>query len=258
MKIIDVFMFGNELDMLEGRLGELDAVVDRHVLVESRTTHRGALKPLWYEENKERFAPWHDKILHVVTDLPSHPDPWVREHAQRDAAMEALDVIAKDDDVVVIADVDEFWPQGFDFGTVNQSNPAVSFRQRLAMYAVDWEHPEPHVCTVAANWGALKGKSLAAVRDNRHAYPIVPGGWHLTWLGGPEGQREKLAVTCHLEMTDLSRELLGSGRCYREGIHHTGDFMMMPETVDETWPEFIFRGKCPKSWYREGSCAPCD
>ncbi len=250
MKVIDVFMFRDEIQMLRGRFEELDSVVARHVLVESPATHRGDPKPLWYAENKAWYSAWEDKITHVVADLPDHPDPWVREHVQRDAAMYALDCIADDDDVVVIADVDEFWPQGFDFSAVNQSNPAVSFRQRLAMYAVDWEHPEPHVCTVAANWGALKGKSLAAVRDNRYAYPVVPGGWHLTWLGGPEGQREKLAVTCHLEMTDLSRELLGSGRCYREGIHHTGDFEMMPENVDETWPGFIYQRECPESWFR--------
>lgn len=246
--IIDCFMFRDELDMLEGRLRELDSLVDSFVLVEAPVTHQGDPKPLVFAENTSRFEPWAHKIVHVVADgLPSSMTPWRREHAQRDAARPALDAIAADDDVVLIADVDEFPPRGFDYDAMG---PVASFAQRLAMYAVDWLYPEPHVCTVAARWDALKGKSLAAVRDNRYAYPVTEGGWHLTWLGGQEGQQAKLAVTCHDEMTDHSKHLLASGRCYREGIHHTGEFMMTPADVDDTWPAFIWERRCPESWFR--------
>jgi len=245
--IADVIMFRDELDMLEGRLAELDEVVARHVIVESPVTHRGEAKPLWFMENRDRYAAWADKIVHVVADgLPTGGDPWVTEHAQRDAAAAALEDLA-DTDIVLIADVDEFPPAGFDFESVL---PVVSFAQRLAMYAVDWLYPELHVCSVAARWGRLKGRSLAAVRDNRHAYPVVPGGWHLTWLGGLEGQRQKLAVTCHTEMTAAEAELIRSGACYLGGTHHSGKLDMVPADVDDTWPGFIWRRECPENWFR--------
>lgn len=249
MAIIDTFMLGSgHLDMLEGRLAELYDLVDAFVIVEAPLTHRGHAKALHYQENADRFAPWKDKIRHVVAeDLPTGCDPWVTEHAQRDAAIPVLEELAADDDVVVIADVDEFWPQGFDFGAVD---PVVSFNQRLVMYAVDWLYPELHCCTVAARWGALRGRSLAAVRDNRHAYPMVTGGWHLTWLGGLEGQRRKLSVTCHTEMRQDEYDRLWSGRCYEHGEHHSGTLMMRPVEVDESWPGFIWRRECPESWYR--------
>jgi len=247
-RVIDCFMLRDELDMLEGRFRELDPIVDSFVLVEAPVDHKGNPKPLHFAENADRFEPWAHKIVHVVADgLPPSMTPWRREHAQRDAARPALEAIASDDDVILVSDVDEFPPRGFDFSEVQ---PVVSFSQRLAMYAVDLIYPEPHVCTVAARWSALKGKSIAAVRDNRYAYPQVSGGWHLTWLGGPEGQRAKLAVTCHDEMTALSRELLASGECYTEGIHHTGDFYMNKVDVDETWPAFIWERQCPQTWYR--------
>jgi hypothetical protein len=247
VNVIDVIMFRDELGMLEGRLRELDGVVSRHVIVEAPVTHRGDPKPLHFMENRERFSAWQDKITPVVADgLPASLTPWAREHAQRDAAMAALDDAA-DDDIVLIADVDEFPPQGYDYAAPRRFT---SFNQRLAMYAVDWLYPDLHICTVAARMAAIRGGSLAAVRDRRYAYYKVDGGWHLTWLGGQEGQEAKLAVTCHDEMTPKSRDLLASGRCYRDGIHHTGDFGMVAADVDETWPGFIYRRECPENWFR--------
>jgi hypothetical protein len=247
VKTWDCFMFRDELDMLEVRLHDLDGRVDAHVLVESPVTHRGDPKPLHYQENRDRFAPWAGKIIHVAAnDLPDHPDPWLREHRQRDAAMWALRDRAAGDDIVLISDVDEFVPWPFPV-----PEPAVAFSQRLAMYAADWLYPQEHVCTVAARWDHVAAAgSLARVRDSRHSYPLVRGGWHLTWLGGVEAQREKLGVHCHLEMRPDEAERIASGRAYRNGEHQSGDCLMIPVDVDETWPERIWRRQCPESWFR--------
>ena len=71
-KIYDCFSFFNELDLLELRLNILDPYVDYFVITEANITHSGLPKPFYYEENKERFAKWQDKIIHVkVTDVPS-------------------------------------------------------------------------------------------------------------------------------------------------------------------------------------------
>ena len=105
-RVWDCIMLRDELEMLECRLRELDGKVHKTVLVESRTTHRGDPKPLHYMDNRERFAPWADRIIHITADLPMHPDPWVREHSQRDAALRGL-ADADPGDMVLIADVDE-------------------------------------------------------------------------------------------------------------------------------------------------------
>jgi beta-1,4-mannosyl-glycoprotein beta-1,4-N-acetylglucosaminyltransferase len=71
MKIYDSFLFYNELDILEIRLNELNNVVDYFILVESSVTHQGQSKPFIFDENKERFAKFADKIIHIkVTDTP--------------------------------------------------------------------------------------------------------------------------------------------------------------------------------------------
>jgi beta-1,4-mannosyl-glycoprotein beta-1,4-N-acetylglucosaminyltransferase len=72
MKIYDGFLFFNELDLLEIRLNTLNDVVDHFILVEASVTHQGAPKSFIFEENKERFSKFLDKIIHVkVTEIPS-------------------------------------------------------------------------------------------------------------------------------------------------------------------------------------------
>lgn len=72
-KIYDTFSFFNELDILELRLNILDPYVDYFVITEANITHSGLPKPFYYEDNKERFAKWYDKIIHVkVTDVPTN------------------------------------------------------------------------------------------------------------------------------------------------------------------------------------------
>jgi len=70
MKIIDCFTFYNELTLLEYRLAALNDVVDYFILVEARQTYVGHPKPLFYDENKDRFAKYANKLIHVIIDLP--------------------------------------------------------------------------------------------------------------------------------------------------------------------------------------------
>ena len=68
MKVFDSFIFFNELELLEMRLNILGDVVDKFVLTESPYTVSGNEKPLYYQENKDKFAKWHDKIVHNITE----------------------------------------------------------------------------------------------------------------------------------------------------------------------------------------------
>ena len=105
--IYDCFTFFNELDLLEIRLNVLNDVVDRFVLVEAGQTHTGKPKRLLYEENKLRYSKFADKIIHVRIDsFPSGHDAWWNENYQRNAIMQGLKC-AKDDDIVMISDLDE-------------------------------------------------------------------------------------------------------------------------------------------------------
>jgi beta-1,4-mannosyl-glycoprotein beta-1,4-N-acetylglucosaminyltransferase len=108
--IIDCFPFFNELDILELRLNILNDCVDKFVLVEASKTQSLLDKPFYFEENKERFKPFLDKIVHVkVEDHPS-VGGWAMENFQRNRisiGCESLNL--QDEDIIAISDLDEIW-----------------------------------------------------------------------------------------------------------------------------------------------------
>ena len=107
-RVFDCFPFFNELDILDIRLAELDALVDHFVIVESTLTFTAKPKPLYFADNRKRFDRYAHKIIHVVVDdLPlDAPTHWIREAYQRDAIMRGL-TDARPDDRIIISDVDE-------------------------------------------------------------------------------------------------------------------------------------------------------
>ena len=64
-KVYDCFSFLNELDLLELRLETIAPYVDHFVINECDSTHTGINKDFLYEQNKQYFAKFADKIIYV-------------------------------------------------------------------------------------------------------------------------------------------------------------------------------------------------
>ena len=249
-------MFRDELDMLQCRLEELADSVHRFILVEATQNHQGQQKPLHFAENRDRFAPWADRIIHVVVnDLPDNPNPWVREHAQRDAALATLED-ADGCDLVLIGDLDEIPSRA---ALEAKPRPAVALQQNVCMFAVDWMAFAERTSVIeTAAYARVNG--LAAVRDQRHIYPAIrDGGWHFSWLGGKERCLEKLDNFCHLEARETVRQGIESGDYIERGAWNPDawmrgskkrDVQLEPVEVDERWPAMIREHRCPPEWYR--------
>ena len=140
--VYDCFPFFNELDLLEIRLNELDAVVDKFVLVEATRTFQKEPKPLYYEENKERFKKFEHKIIHVVVDeYPGFfakfriPTAWDYDNHQKNQVKKALKDCKPDDDII-ISDLDEIPSAAKVTEHLNIDNPKV-FEQRLSNFYVN-------------------------------------------------------------------------------------------------------------------------
>ena len=108
--IIDCFPFFNELDVLELRLNILDEVVDKFILVEASKTQTKLDKPFYFEENKNRYSKFLDKIIHVkIEDYPKE-DGWAMENFQRNCIQLGLEKLNLTiNDIIAISDVDEIW-----------------------------------------------------------------------------------------------------------------------------------------------------
>jgi len=67
-KVIEVINFLHELDFLEAHLDEHQHFMDEIIVVESEITYSGMAKPLFFEDNKERFRKYNVQHEIVPTD----------------------------------------------------------------------------------------------------------------------------------------------------------------------------------------------
>lgn len=250
-----------ELLLLECRLSELYDVVDHFVIVEATVDHQNHPKPLNFEENRERFDQWKDKIHYVIADrLPTVEEDewqWAREHAQRTYIGKGLkELEADDDDILLQSDLDEI-PRPLVVRSVKPSGTEMwSFRQRGHFWAIDWDYPPGWSGTVAIRVGALESLRLPScdpfvvMRDKRNinVNQIANAGWHFSWLGGEDALLRKVRSFCHPEVED--RMMKDYARYYRDGIH-VDDVKMRPVDVDRTWPKWMQNpDNVPASWLR--------
>lgn len=262
--IFDTVMMNDELDMLTCRLVELESVPDLyHVVVEADMTHQGVAKPSHLCDNWSRFEPWHDRIIRVwATGLPLakpgqqtavmsngdltnvDPDPWAREHGQREHTWRGL-TDASPDDVILHGDLDEI-PTAL---VVRNTRPPgfVAYDQSFHPFAVDWLHPQRWRGTVAARLNRIT--SFGEMRDMRNFAPFIPNaGWHFSWVGGNEYGKRKLDSFCHPEIAERTREGLEQDAFYREGWHVDGTKL---QPIDgHRLPKWVRDGHAPRDWWR--------
>lgn len=219
--IYDCFAFFNEMDLLEIRLNTLNDVVDRFVLVEATRTFQKKEKPLFFEENKERFKPFLHKIEHVVVDrYPTFfskwrvPKTWDYDDHQKEGILHGLKN-AKPDDVIIVSDVDEI-PRP-ELVLEYAKKPGIKvFQQKLYYYYLNCfveKYPEPIPLvdgympwygTVMLNYKDIqtikKTRLYRETRQNTDRVTIVPnGGWHFSYLGGAAKVIEKIEAYAHKE-----------------------------------------------------------
>ena len=268
--IYDCFSFFNELDLLEIRLNVLKDVVDRFVLVEATRTHTGSPKPLYYEENKARFAAFSDKIIHVVVDDFSAADgartprekAWSIENIQRNAIAKGL-ADARTDDTILISDLDEIpdpksvrkavgLPGVTRLGLM-QCNYFLNFH--------NYTSPEWTLSTQALSYGtfcdpktyagfkynefvvrAVNGvPSASAIRFLRSDRTLHRAGWHFSYQGGVEMISRKIRSIAH---TEFDTEQTHSVPWIEERIRNGEDVFMrgdrfFAEPLDERFPRYV-------------------
>lgn len=194
---IDAFLFNSELDLLELRLRVLDPVMDKFVIVESTVEFSGRPKPLYFGDNQERFAPWKDKIKHVVVDdtPDSGPNRWPREYFQRDAILRGLRG-CRTNDLVFMSDLDEIPdPESV---RVNRHG---GYHQVYTMYYLNTVcTTENWVGTTAMYYFQYQHIGCQKMRNDRFYFQRVDqGGWHFAYVMTQDKMHEKLKAFAHAE-----------------------------------------------------------
>jgi hypothetical protein len=255
-RIWDTIIFGTEsdLDVLECRLTELDTDCYRFVISEARVDHQGHPKPLWLRDNWERFAPWHDRIIHVETDtsdIPPAPDRvtyWPIEWAQREAIRPALADI-QPEDWLIHGDTDEIPRAGM-------IQPGYVYRAQSHAYALEWLCPDGWrslVCQTAAD----APRSLQAMREQMTTLPVYEdSSWHLSWFGGIPAQLAKFSTTVHADIPREVSDAVASGRLMRDGWHWQGAWVKLKPYRGDDFPRWVRDGNEPASWHKNAALIP--
>lgn len=240
IKIYDVFLFFNELKLLEIRLNILDRYVDYFVIVEATETFTGLSKKLYFEENKNLFKKWEHKIIHyVITDTPRNkkdledrlldenlntvdraiinytlttdnvPDKsqlqWLREFYQKET-MERVLVGLSDNDFCYISDLDEIWNGEL---LIDYSKDDIfKFKQNAYVYYLNNRSNENWrgwVGSVGTKYKNIKRVGINHIRTRgKNKFTVIKnGGWHFTFQGGSGMVRQKLESYSHQEINTV-------------------------------------------------------
>lgn len=188
MKVIDCFMFFNEIELLDLRLRVLADVVDHHVLVEADRSFTGKPKPMVFGTVRDMFQEFSDKITCVpVTDLPiaTPEDPWAAEEFQRNCIFRGLRQIGiEKGDRVIVSDVDEI-PSPDAIRRHLHREEWTLFRQKLFYYYTNLKLKRAWGGSVMAPVGTFRTPQQLRRFAMRNQFSGARnGGWHYSYLAG--------------------------------------------------------------------------
>jgi beta-1,4-mannosyl-glycoprotein beta-1,4-N-acetylglucosaminyltransferase len=199
--------------MLDYRLNVLNNVVDYFILVEARQTHVGKEKKLFFEENKQLFEKFSNKIIHIIVDLPfnesniniSNGDQWINEKFQRNCINQGLEKIKhtlNDNDHIIIADVDEIPDPKTLLQIKNKiiNNDLNVLEQEFYYYNLNSKRKEYwyHCKTISYKKYRELNVSCDDIRF-LNGTTIKNGGWHLSYFGDSTFIKNKLENFSHQE-----------------------------------------------------------
>lgn len=239
MKIYDSFLFFNELDLLEIRLKMLNPYVDYFVISECDYTFSGEKKPFFFDENKNLFSDFLHKIIHIKNfnsnefnvlentytgnkeiifnniikyysviknseDTGYGAPHWCREFLQREYVSLGLSE-CNNDDIIISSDLDEI-PNPEIIKNINNlllSNNDYCLYQDSHNYFINNLSSTNWMGSIITTYGRLKQNSLNNLRKNRGKNIMLPnGGWHLSFVGGPDRIKYKLSSYGHQEFNN--------------------------------------------------------
>jgi beta-1,4-mannosyl-glycoprotein beta-1,4-N-acetylglucosaminyltransferase len=215
-KVIDCFMFFNEIPMLNFRLDYLKDFVDQFVCVEATSTFSGKSKSI-NSESFQNISNFHTHLVHLpqyvepVQDgyWPTENQHWCKERYQRNKILEKLNEMnLSDDDIILVHDVDEI-PDRNTIVELRKTNFDICcLKKSIYYYNICCKHKM--FCNVgkAVRYGFLKNtvKEVNHLRwwhgRSNDNMVIEKGGWHFSYFGDIEFIKTKIGNFSHQELNN--------------------------------------------------------
>lgn len=266
--VYDCFQFFNELDILKLRMHVLNDVADRFVISESTVTFSGEKKPLYFQENREMFAPFADKIIHkVVDDTPMDVSAFMRDSHQKCAVARGL-AGARPEDIVIFSDVDEIPnPEAVKRVLADFDDSKIyALAQRNFYCYLDMEETSGNLLSITGEFEGITGSDRKWLGTKICSYRMlssytteqlrdaaqkplmvrVPdGGWHFSYMGGgreesvEERVKYKIKSAAHQEYNNRSTlsKVKKNIRNHQDILGRESRFEIVP--IDESYPVYL-------------------
>lgn len=202
-KVVDCFIFYNELDILKLRLAELYDFVDYFVIVESTNTFAGNTKELFFEKNKGMFETYLDKIVHVVvSDMPNDGNPWNNEYFQRNCIHRGISQLhLQCNDLIIISDCDEI-PDSTTLQILkkNHVKKLVALEMDMYYYNLRYQTKEKwYKAKILPFSEYQKIETCEKIRSSLPNFNVKNGGWHFSYFGDVAFIKNKIQQFSHQE-----------------------------------------------------------
>ncbi len=202
-KILDVFIFNNEIELLKLRLEFMGPYIDYFIISECDRTFSGDKKEFTLNPSVIKNLPYAEKIIFDPVRIHYHSIEWLIKRIryknrpgrfswkildyQRNSAAEILRKFDKDD-IVYFGDLDEIPSlevlQNIHTYQLNSQNPALACQQYFYYYHIhNFAPKEIWAGTIVTTSEYLIKNQPHTVRSQRYELPRIPqGGYHLSYF----------------------------------------------------------------------------
>jgi len=227
MKIYDVFPFYNEVDLLAMRMRILSPHVDFFVIGEASTTHSGLTKPMYFEQYREVFSEFEEKIIYEPIVKLFDGDNFGRDRFQREQLFGVLSRHCSDEDLLILGDLDEIPNPDIlkQAAKVASANSVAHLAQDVYFFYLNYKEIKGKIVAYSGDFPGVRKKKWLGTKvvsygyarefgftDMRHpmhksrGVRIDDGGWHFSYTGSLPGVpveervRKKMLASPHQEL----------------------------------------------------------
>lgn len=221
-------------------------------------------------KTKKRFSKFKDKIIHIVVDDFPEPDETTQDVAfmiesyQRNAIMRGLKD-AKDEDVIIIADLDEIPNPDVLKNLDCSGNKIYWLRQKMFYYFINYLNiSEPYwnyrikvlsyknLCHYCDNMNIKYDRFISATTDKKttpnkirmlnDGICITDGGWHFSFLGGVDAIIKKIQSFSHQEFNNeeyINKDKILKRISNGEDLFGRDEYHYIAIPLDKSFPKYI-------------------
>lgn len=224
-KLLDVFLFYNELDLLKARLEYMGPIVDHFIISEANVDFSGRPKEFLLSQELVNTLPFADKIIYHREHLNLNSIPWLFKRfkyrnrmtrylwkiqdAQRNSTLTPLKPF-NSNDIVIFSDLDEFPSEAainegikaLQSGNRNNLEPhAYSLDQTFYYYNLNNAAPdEKFYGSVMTSLGTFRKYLPHRFRSGKNDFEhISSGGWHFSYFMDEEKILNKILAISDVE-----------------------------------------------------------